>query len=122
MKLSMYLDSIQNTENEELFLQKLSDINKDLAKATSVPFIGKKIRSVIALGNAESIEDFRQTRHYDVIKDWNIYVPDLEKGHIYLNYFPIEAKILLSIFALIALIWVVRRICKKCCELQEYHE
>ena len=113
MKLSKYLDSIQNTENEELFLQKLSDINKDLVKATGVPFIGKKIHSVITLGNAKSIGDFKQTHHFEVIKDWSIYVPDLKNGQIYLNYFPTEAKILLSIFVIAAVVMTVLRILKK---------
>ena len=122
MKISKYLVSIQNTEDEELFLQNLSELNKQLAKATSVPFIGKKLLSVIALGNAESIDDFKQTHHYEVIKDWGIYVPDLTNGQIYLNYFPVEAKIMLSVLAIVAVVMAVRRISKKRNHRLPYHE
>ena len=81
MLLTEYLDTIENTEQEQLFLEKLSEIKEHLGQAAKAPFVGKMMRALVALGEVESIEEFKQSEHYESIKGLNITVSDLEKGH-----------------------------------------
>jgi len=80
MLLTEYLDTIEGTEQEQLFLQKLADLKNEFAQATKVPFVGKLIRALVAFGDCESIEEFKQSEHYANIQGYNIAVMDLEKG------------------------------------------
>lgn len=82
MKVSVFLDSIENTEKEEKLIAKLAEVKKDLVKIPKIPIIGKLIGALIALGDAESIEGYKQTQHFEYIKDWNINNVDFDKMNI----------------------------------------
>ncbi|MCL2574274.1 MAG: hypothetical protein FWE34_06980 [Defluviitaleaceae bacterium] len=86
MLLTDYLDTIENTDDEQLFLQKLAEIKDDLAQATKIPFVGKLMKTLITIGEYESIEEFKQSEHYKNIKGYKISVSDLEQGHF--NIYP----------------------------------
>ena len=83
MKISAYLSSIEGTENEPLFKSKILDLIEEdgISQLLDKPGVGKIFTALAVLGESESIEEFRQTKHYDNIKDWGIKVFDLEKGY-----------------------------------------
>ena len=89
MIISEYFDLIENTEKEQLVLENiaksLSEVKDDLAKAERLPFLGKTVKAILALGKAESIEEFRKTKHYANLKNWDINVEGIEKGNIQIN-------------------------------------
>jgi len=117
MLLTDYLESIENTEQEQLFLEKLSEIKDDLAHAASVPVVGKLIQALIAMGESECIWDFKQTEHYENIMGFNIYVGDLEKGQF--SIYPGRAHLMqMAAFAavvggVILLLWLCLRRCRR---------
>ena len=113
MIFSEYLDSIESTPNEQLLIQKLADMEGDLSQAKNVPFVGKVIAAMIELGKAQSIADFRQTAHYDNIKNWNITVTDLEKGQFSINPGPEHTRWLIGVFGVVAAIIVLWCLCRK---------
>jgi len=118
MLVSDYFDSIENTEDEAVFLSGLYSLLEkdieDIRKAENIPIIGKLIKAMLALSKSESIHEFRQSEHYVSIKDWSIKVYDLEKG--YINFYP-GPKHLKKIFTVIAIvigIICIIKLCKKC--------
>ena len=74
MKFHKLLDSVENTEKEELLRQRISEVKEYLMPVQRVPFAGKPIRALIAYCDFESAADFRQSQHYADIKDWNVTV------------------------------------------------
>jgi len=101
MKVSDYLDSIEGTEKEPVFLKGLDEMtkNEDIAKALNTPIAGKLLTALVALGDSESIEAFKQTEHYEIIKEWGITVFDLEKGYISIHPGPKHLKRILAVAA-----------------------
>ena len=81
-----YLINVEDTADEQTLLRVLretmcGEAYEGIMKAARVPVIGKILKALIALGESDSIAEFRQTEHYENIKFWNIKVVDLEKGH-----------------------------------------
>jgi len=72
MLLTEYLDSIENTEQEQKFLQQLAELKPHFQPAAKVPFVGKTICALIALPDIGSIDEFRQSEHYAAIDGYNI--------------------------------------------------
>ena len=76
MKFSQFCDMVENTEQEQQFLQflKKDETRKALKQVSATPILGKgKLFTAIgALANAESIASFRQSGHYRHIMNWNI--------------------------------------------------
>ena len=118
MKFSEFCDIAENTEQEQQLLQffkqdDMQEAEKVFAKLTYVPIVGKLFAAVIALGNYESIADFKQSEHYDHIKDWNFDV-DFDKRS--LNITPNNAqkkkalKVLAIIFTVIMLMVLFRKL------------
>jgi len=101
MLVSKYFDSIEGTEKEPILLNSLIELaeDKDVAKLLDKPIIGKLLSALVALSSSDSIEVFRQTEHYEYIKDWGITVFDLEKGYFSIHPGPKHLK---KIFAVIA--------------------
>ena len=102
MIVSDFLDSIEGTEQESIFLNNFVELveDKDVIKLLNSPFIGKLLSVLVALGRSESIEAFRETEHYNNIKDWGIKVFDLEKGYISIHPGPKHLKRLLAALAI----------------------
>ena len=116
MTMSEYLDSIEGTEQEQQMVQAIEDLREDLTVAAKIPFVGKTIVALLAFADLETIERFKQTIHYDNIKDWNIYVGDMEKGHF--SIYPGDKQLkkiataALIIFGVLFLMWLWKRVKK----------
>ena len=74
MKFHKLLDSVENTDKEELLRQRISEVKEYIMPVQRVPFAGKPIRALIAFGDFKSAADFKQSQHYADIKDWNVTV------------------------------------------------
>jgi len=72
MLITEYLHSIENTEQEQEFLQQLAELKQYFVGAANVPFAGEKIRALIALGDSDSIGEFKQTEFFARLEGWNI--------------------------------------------------
>ena len=72
MLLTNYLDSIENTEQEQEFLHELAELREHFVPAAKVPFVGKKIAALIDLIDCGSISDFRDAGYYDDFDGWEI--------------------------------------------------
>jgi hypothetical protein len=103
MSLAEYLDSIANTEQEQQFLLKLSELKEEFGQIAKTPFVGKLFRALVVLGDSESIEEFKQSEHYENIKGFDIRVKNLEKGHF--NIYPGKAqrKAMVKLSAVVAI-------------------
>ena len=85
MRFSQFCDITENTEQEQQLLQFLKQDNmkqaeKAFTKLTRVPVIGNLFAAVIALSNYESIAAYKQSEHYQHIKDWNFAIDFDKKG------------------------------------------
>ncbi|MCL2526796.1 MAG: hypothetical protein FWE42_00150 [Defluviitaleaceae bacterium] len=123
MIISEYLDLIENTDQEQLLRDKIVEIEEHLVKAASIPVLGKTLTALIAFGQAESVEAFKQSEHYVNLKDWNIEVADLEAGHFSITPGPVHMvkvkKIAVAIGIVVALLVLLKKCCcrkKKCTE------
>jgi len=113
MLFTVYLDSIENTEKEQQFLETVLAAKIGFEMAGKLPFVGKLMRALVALGEAQSIEEFKQSEHYESIVGYNISGVNLEKG--YFNVTPGRdtminvAKVAAIVFAVILLLRLCRR-------------
>ena len=125
MRFSEYCETAENTEQEQQLLQfmkqdKMKDAEKAFGKLTRIPIIGKLFSAVIALGNYESIAEYKRSEHYDNIKNWN-FVIDYDKNSMSIG--PTDEqkkkamKVLAVVGAVIALIVVARKL--GCCKNKE---
>ena len=77
MKFSEYCDMVENTENDQQLIQyfremeEMDTIKNALLKAQRIPVVGKACVAIVALTEAESLAAFKETEHYQLIKDWN---------------------------------------------------
>ena len=74
MRFHKLLDSVENTDKEEELRQRILEVKEYLIPVQRVPFVGKPIRALIVFGDFKSAADFRQSKHYADIKDWNVNV------------------------------------------------
>lgn len=111
MLLTDYLDSIENTEQEQKFLQEISELKEPFEQASKVPVVGKLMKALVALGDSESIEEFKQSAHYAGIKGYDITFND--KGHFSINPGAEQGKkaaiIFVAIVAGLLLLWLCLR-------------
>jgi len=94
----------------------MKQVEKVFSKLTRLPIIGKLLAAVVALGNYDSIAAFKQSGHYQHLKNWNFAI-DFDKKSMSIS--PNEEqkrkaiKVLAIIGAIIALIAICRKYC--CC-------
>lgn len=102
MIVSKYLDSIEGTEKELMLINSMVELAKDedVAKVLDLPIVGKVLSALVALGSSESIADFKQSNHYDALKDWSITVFDLEKGYVSIHPGPKHLKKIFTVAAI----------------------
>jgi len=118
MVISKYLDSIEGTEDEQKLLNatlKLSE-EEGISELYDKPFVGKIFTALNVLGKSESIADFKQTKHYDNIKDLGISVFDLEKGFFSIYPGPKHIKGICAVAGIVGaglLLLKLRKLCKK---------
>jgi len=119
MKFSQLCDTIENTEQEQQLLQyfkqdDMQEAEKVFAKLARVPIAGKLFAAVIAMSDYESLAEFKQSEHYDNIKDWNFDI-DFDKKSLYITPNNEQKKKALKILAIIGvaitLIVLLRKLC-----------
>ncbi|MCL2376876.1 MAG: hypothetical protein FWC76_05700 [Defluviitaleaceae bacterium] len=115
MLLTEYLGEIENTEQEQQLLQGLADLKDEFAPAANIPFAGKVIKALMALGDAESIEEFRQTGHYENIEGFNIHVINLKKGQFSIYPGSEHLKKIAMVAAIIGGVLLLLCLCRKYC-------
>ena len=82
MLFSTYMEFLEGTDKEAAFFETFAEARQGLAevppnvKLGKIPFVGRMITAIIALVEAESIAAFRNTEHYEYLKDWNVKVHD----------------------------------------------
>ena len=114
MVISKYLDSVEGTDQELMLLNGIVKLTEeeDIADLMKTPGVGAIFCALAALGNSESIAEFKRTEHYDVIKDWGITVFNLEKGYFSIHPGPKHMKIFFAVTAVVGagmLLWKLRR-------------
>jgi hypothetical protein len=122
MKFSDYCSMIENTEKEQEFFKflkendNMNEVKHILEGKKSIPIVGKVISALLALASSESIAEFRQSEHYDNLKDWNLNF-DPEKGSFVLNPGKEQAakaaKIIFAIIAVIGLLVLCKKYCRR---------
>ena len=115
MLLTEYLDTIENTEQEQQFLKAVSEIKEELSQAAKVPIVGKTIRALVALCELESIAAFKQSEHYENIRGYNIHVSNLEKGHFSIQPGKKHWEKAAKAAAIAAAVLLLLCLCKRCC-------
>ena len=119
MKFSEFCDMAENTEQEQQLLQffkqdGMEDAEKVFVKMAHIPVIGKIFTALVALGNYKSIAAFRQSRHYQNLRNWNVDI-DFDKRSLMINASAEQKrkamKILAAVSAGIALLVICRRLC-----------
>jgi len=117
MKFSDYLDQIEGTLDEDLFREKLENIREEIDAAGKIPVVGKLLLALVDLADSESIDAFRQTASYELLKNWNIDPKAAARGDI--SFYPSDetlkkiAMCVGAIFAIIGLIVIIKKFCCK---------
>jgi hypothetical protein len=119
MVLADYLASIEGTEREEKFFAKTADIFKDLEEAfTEAPqlFKIKLMAALHALCKSTSVAEFRETKHYDYLSDWQISEHEVGDGDFTFSLTPSKEimakvkKVAIGVaIGIAALVWWRRR-------------
>ena len=118
MVVSTYLDSIDGTEQEQQLLDGMVKLTQEKAilDMMNAPVVGKIFTALDALGKSESITEFKETVHYNNIKDWGFQVIDIEKGYISIYPGPKHMKKVYAVAGVIGaglLLWKLCKVCKK---------
>ena len=123
MKFSEFCDSIENTEQEQQFLQFMKDdenfgeAKKYLVKAEKIPVVGKVCTALMALSDYDSIAEFKESEYYPQIMDWNItFDPEakslsLNPGEAQMKQVKKAAMVFGIVVAVIAAIVLIRKFC-----------
>ena len=107
MKFSEFCDSIENTEQEQQFLQYLKDddgfgqAKQHLEKAKKIPVVGKVCMALVALSDFDSIAEFKASEYYPQIMDWDITF-DSEAKSLSLNLSDAQKKKAAKVFFVVA--------------------
>ena len=87
MTFAQFCETAENTELEQQLLKYLNE-NEEMQKAKEVlermqtaPVVGKLCVAINALSDCASLAEFKQTEHYQNVKDWNFSF-DPDKGHL----------------------------------------
>jgi hypothetical protein len=89
-------------------------VKEGFGQASKIPFVGKLMKALVALGELESIEEFKQSEHYESIQGYNISGVNLEKG--YFNITPGKEqrmKIVKALAPVVAVLILLLWLCRK---------
>ena len=119
MRFSQLCDQAENTEQEQQLLQffKQDDMIKVeniIEKLTRVPIIGKLFSAVNALGDYESITSFKESEHYNNIKDWNCNI-DYDKKSFSIGPNEEQQRKAVKVLAIIGTVITLIILCRKLC-------
>ena len=114
MTISKFLDSVEGTEKEPMLFNGMVKLTEEesIAKLMDMPGVGSIFNALAILGRSESIAEFRETEHYNVIKDWSITVFDLENGNVSIYPGPKHLKKFFTVVAIAGtglLLWKLHR-------------
>jgi len=114
MVISKYLDSIEGTEQEQQFIQCMSNFfeMEGVSELLDKPGIGKIFTALDVLGKSESVTEFKETEHYNNIKNWGISVFDLEKGMFSVYPGPKHIKGICTVAGVIGAGLLLFKLCK----------
>ena len=118
MKFSEFCTIAENTEQEQQFMQfvrameEMEAIKEAIPKMQRVPVLGKVLTAVVALAESEGITAFKQTEHYQAIKDWNITF-DPEKRDFSMNPSTEQVQKIVKIVSVAASVIAVLLLCRK---------
>ena len=116
MLFTDFLDSAANTEQEARFFEELAKVKDDLAQAANIPFVGKLIRALVALGDYGSIEVFKHSQHYPSIEGWDIDI-NFDTGHFSIYPGAEQRKKIFAVLACIGaglvFLWLCRKWCRR---------
>ena len=120
MTFAQFCDIAEGTEREQLMIEylrkdEMESLNQIPAKVLKAPVIGKVLKAVIALAESGSIAEFRQTEHFQYIKDWNFSF-DAESGNFSLSPGEPQKQKLMKIFAAISAGFSIFLLCRKFCK------
>ena len=125
MRFSEYCETVENTEQEQQLLQfmkqdKMKDAEKVFEKLSRIPIIGKLFSAVVALSNYESIAAYKQSEHYDNIKNWKFAI-DYDKNSMSIGMNEEQQKKVLKVLAIFGAIITLIVIARKlgCCKNKE---
>jgi len=121
MKFSQYCDQAENTEQEQKLLKffkqdDMSIVEKIFAKFSCVPIMGRVFSALNAMGDYESIAEFKKSEHYQNLKNWNFNI-NYDRKSLYITPTDEQRRKALKIFAIIGIIISLIAICYKmgCC-------
>jgi len=116
MLFTDYLDSVANTEDEARFFEELAKLTADFKEVTQVPVVGKLFAAIVALSDCESIDEFKESGHYQDIEGWDISI-NLDTGLFAIYPGAAMRKKALGFLAFVCvgifLLWLWRRCCRK---------
>ena len=124
MKFSELCDMAENTEQEQQLLQYfrqdgMEDVEQVFAKLARIPILGKIFTALIAMGDCESIAQFRRTRHYRSLMNWDFDI-DFEQRNLQINASDEQKQKIMKIataisagIALAALAVICRKLCRR---------
>ena len=121
MRFSQFCDTIENTEQEQKLFQFLKQdfvappLKEHSAKLKRIPILGKLLTAFIALADSESIAEFRQSKHYKHIMNWDVKFDFDAENYLSLNPSDLQKKKIVKILAIVGAILAVMIICLKCC-------
>ena len=119
MKFSQFCDKAENTEQEQQLLQFLKQddmepAEKVFTKLARAPVVGKLFAAVTALGEYDSIAAFKQSEHFQHIKNWNFAI-DFDKKSMFITPNETQIRKALKVFAIIGAVVALIVICRKHC-------
>ena len=119
MTFAEWCEKAENTEEEKRFFEFLQrddmqSLEAVFNKLQRLPFVGKVFAAMNALDAYETLVEYRQSEHYELIKDWEFEF-DAEKGTF--NLYASQAqrrkfyKVIIAIAAIIGIIILCRKFC-----------
>ena len=119
MRFSQFCEQAEGTEQEQQLLQffkqdGMKEAEAVFLKMARIPFIGKLFAALAALGDYDSIAEFRQSEHYQNLKDWNFSV-NFKKKSLYITLNDEQKKKAMKILAISSAVITLVVLCRKLC-------
>ena len=126
MLFSTYMDFLEGSEKEAAFFGFFSEVKEnaeEMKPLFNIPLVGKMLRHILALAEAENVADFRRTESYHYFSDWNVKVHKNDTGDTpNFTMYPSDAAlkkaagVLLAIGAVVLALVLYKIIRKRCCK------
>ena len=119
MKFSEFCDMAENTEQEQQLFELLEKdgikmLDDKLPKLQRIPILGKTITAIVALAKCKNIAEFRQSKEYRNLMNWNFDI-NFDTGSLSVSPSDIHYKKIKKILAVVGVSIAVLLICRKLC-------